>query len=78
MIAIAWGTVGSVVIIGLPLIESRETIQRVFLGMFTNDRLMEKVDEMNFKLQTIMLAIPEAENIYLIEKEKAKKKEAIE
>ncbi len=78
MIAIAWGTVGSVVIIGLPLIESRETIQRVFLGMFTNDRLMEKVDEMNFKLQTIMLAIPDAENIYLIEKEKAKKKEAIE
>lgn len=78
VIAIAWGTVGSVVIIGLPLIESRETIQRVFLGMFTNDRLMEKVDEMNFKLQTIMLAIPDAENIYLIEKEKAKKKEAIE
>ncbi|XP_030946799.1 urea-proton symporter DUR3-like [Quercus lobata] len=78
VIAIAWGTIGSVVIIGLPLIESRKTIQRVFMGMFTNDRLMEKVEEMNIKLQTIILAIPDAENIYLLEKEKAKKKVATE
>ncbi|KAK9985135.1 hypothetical protein SO802_034660 [Lithocarpus litseifolius] len=78
VIAIAWGTIGSVVIIGLPLIESRKTIQRVFMGMFTNDRLMEKVEEMNIKLQTIILAIPDAENIYLLEKEKAKKKIATE
>ncbi|XP_050264612.1 urea-proton symporter DUR3-like isoform X1 [Quercus robur] len=78
VIAIAWGTIGSVVIIGLPLIESRKTIQSVFMGMFTNDRLMEKVEEMNIKLQTIILAIPDAENIYLLEKEKAKKKVAIE
>lgn len=39
---------------------------------------MEKVEEMNFKLLTIMSAIPEAERIYLLEKEKAKKKEAFE
>ena len=78
VIAIAWGTIGSVVIIGLPLIESRKTIQRVFMGIFTNDRLMEKVEEMNIKLQTIILAIPDAENIYLLEKEKAKKKVATE
>ncbi|KAF3947594.1 hypothetical protein CMV_026292 [Castanea mollissima] len=78
VIAIAWGTIGSVVIIGLPLIESRKTIQSVFMGMFTNDRLMEKVEEMNIKLQTIILAIPDAENIYLLEKEKAKKKVATE
>ncbi|KAM4085229.1 hypothetical protein ACJW30_10G010800 [Castanea mollissima] len=78
VIAIAWGTIGSVVIIGLPLIESRKTIQRVFMGMFTNDRLMEKVEEMNIKLQTIILAIPDAENIYLLEKEKAKIKVATE
>ncbi|XP_050264614.1 urea-proton symporter DUR3-like isoform X1 [Quercus robur] len=78
VIAIAWGTIVSVVIIGLPLIESRKTIQRVFMGMFTNDRLMEKVEEMNFKLQTIMLPIPDAENIYLLEKEKGKKKVATE
>ncbi|KAJ8747160.1 hypothetical protein K2173_004594 [Erythroxylum novogranatense] len=39
VIAIAWGTVGSIVIIALPLIESWETINSVFLGMFTNDRL---------------------------------------
>ena len=48
------------------------------MGMFTNDRLMEKVEEMNFKLQTIILAIPDAENIYLLEKVKAKKKVATE
>ncbi|CAK9164391.1 unnamed protein product [Ilex paraguariensis] len=43
IIAIAWGTIGSAVIIALPLIESWKTIQTVLLGMFTNDRLMEKV-----------------------------------
>lgn len=78
VIAIAWGTIGSVAIIALPVIESWETIQSVILGMFTNDRLMEKVEEMNLKLHTIMLAIPESEKIYLLEKEKAKKKEALE
>ncbi|EOY25434.1 Solute:sodium symporters,urea transmembrane transporters [Theobroma cacao] len=72
VIAIAWGTIGSAVIIALPLIESWETIKSVYVGMFTNDRLMEKVEEMNFKLNSIMLAIPEAEKSYLLEKEKAK------
>lgn len=78
MIAIVWGTVGSAVIIALPLMESWETIQSVCLGMFTNDRLMEKVEEMNIRLHTILLAIPEAESIYFLEKEKAKKKEETE
>ena len=78
VIAIGWGTIGSAVIIVLPLMESWETIQTVILGMFTNDRLMEKVEELNFKLQTIMQAMPEAERIYLLEKEKAKKLEASE
>ncbi|KAH6812201.1 urea-proton symporter DEGRADATION OF UREA 3 [Perilla frutescens var. frutescens] len=54
VIAIAWGTVTSAVIISLPLIESWETIRDVLLGMFTNDRLMEKMEEINLKLQTIM------------------------
>lgn len=78
VVAIAWGTIGSAVIIALPLIESWESIKRVCIGMFTNDLLMERVEEINFKLQTIMLAIPEAENMYLLEKEKAKNKEATE
>ncbi|KDO53140.1 hypothetical protein CISIN_1g004956mg [Citrus sinensis] len=76
VVAIAWGTIGSAVIIALPLIESWETIKSVCVGMFTNDLLMERVEEINIKLQTIMLAIPEAENMYLLEKEKAKNKEA--
>lgn len=78
IIAVAWGTIGSAVIIALPLVESWETIQNVFLGMFTNDRLMEKIEEMNIKLQSIILSIPEAERTYLMEKEKLKKKEASE
>ncbi|XP_040945094.1 urea-proton symporter DUR3 isoform X2 [Gossypium hirsutum] len=73
VIAIAWGSIGSAVIIGLPLIESWETIKNVCSGMFTNDRLMEKVEEMNFKLNSIMLAIPEAEKAYLVDKENKKK-----
>ncbi|KAJ7003766.1 urea-proton symporter DUR3 [Populus alba x Populus x berolinensis] len=78
VIAIAWGTIGSAVIIALPLMESWETIQCVCLGMFTNDRLMGKVEEMNTRLQAIILAIPEAERIYLLEEEKAKRKEESE
>ncbi|GLT74927.1 hypothetical protein SLA2020_466900 [Shorea laevis] len=78
VVAVAWGTVGSAVIIALPLVESWEIIKNVCLGMFTNDRLMEKVEELNFKLNSIILAIPEAERMYLLEKEKAKKEEASE
>ncbi|MED6147289.1 urea active transporter [Stylosanthes scabra] len=78
VIAIGWGTIGSAVIIVLPIMESWETIQTVILGMFTNDRLMEKVEELNHKLQTIMQAIPEAERLYLLEKEKEKRLEASE
>lgn len=78
IIAIAWGTIGSAVIIALPVVESWETIQNVFLGMFTNDRLVEKVEEMNIKLQSIIMSIPEAERTYLMEIEKLKKKEASE
>ncbi|KAG6596689.1 Urea-proton symporter DUR3, partial [Cucurbita argyrosperma subsp. sororia] len=36
VIAIAWGTIGSAIIIFLPLIESRETLRAVMLGMFTS------------------------------------------
>ncbi|GKU95936.1 hypothetical protein SLEP1_g9231 [Rubroshorea leprosula] len=77
VIAVAWGTVGSAVIIALPLVESWEIIRNVCLGMITKDRLMEKVEELNFKLNSIILAIPEAERVYLLEKEK-KKEEASE
>lgn len=74
VISIVWGTIGSAVIIALPLMESWETIQSVLLGMFTNDRMMEKMEEMNLKLQTIVSAIPEVERMYLLEKEKDKDK----
>uniref|UniRef100_A0A7N0ZXE4 Urea-proton symporter DUR3 n=1 Tax=Kalanchoe fedtschenkoi TaxID=63787 RepID=A0A7N0ZXE4_KALFE len=73
VIAVAWGTVASAVIIALPLIESWGTIQSVWLGMLTNDRLMEKVEEVNCKLQAIILSLPDAESRYLLELQKAKK-----
>ncbi|CAI9095059.1 OLC1v1030916C1 [Oldenlandia corymbosa var. corymbosa] len=76
VIAIGWGTLASAVIIVLPISESWETIQSVALGMFTNDRLMAKLEELNNKLQTIISTMPEAERMYLLEKEKAKRKEA--
>lgn len=77
VIAIAWGTIGSAIIIALPLMESWKTIESILLGLFTNDRLVEKVDELNSKLHALVLAVPEAERIYLLEKEKAKKKETL-
>ncbi|CAM8941544.1 unnamed protein product [Rhodiola kirilowii] len=76
VIAVAWGTVASVVIIALPLIESWETIQSVCLGMFTNDRLIDKVEELNCKLHAIILSIPEAESKYLLQVENSKKLDA--
>ncbi|KAH7414605.1 hypothetical protein KP509_14G001500 [Ceratopteris richardii] len=36
VVAIAWGTVGSAIIIFLPLIESRETIKLILEGIFTS------------------------------------------
>ncbi|KAI3692349.1 hypothetical protein L6452_32163 [Arctium lappa] len=75
VVAIAWGTIGSAVIIILPLAESWQTIQSVMLGMFTNDKLVEKIEELNLKLETIIKAVPDAERIYLLEKGKMKKNE---
>ncbi|KVH91478.1 Sodium/solute symporter [Cynara cardunculus var. scolymus] len=71
----AWGTIGSAVIIVLPLAESWQAIQCVMLGMFTNDKLVGKIEELNLKLETIIKAVPDAERIYLLEKGKMKKNE---
>lgn len=78
VISIAWGTIGSIVIIVLPLIESWQTISSVCAGIFTNNRLTEKVDELNLRLRAIMSVMPEAQRNYLLEKEKAKKLEGLE
>ncbi|KAG6387822.1 hypothetical protein SASPL_153016 [Salvia splendens] len=71
VIAIGWGTVASGVIIALPLMESWTTIKMVVLGMFTNDRLMAKMEEIDVKLQTILSAIPDVERMRLLETDKA-------
>ncbi|KAL6642363.1 hypothetical protein ACP70R_020544 [Stipagrostis hirtigluma subsp. patula] len=63
-VAIAWGTVASAVIIVLPLVESWGTICRVCAGMFTNDAVYERLDEVNLRLKAIMGAMPEAEKRY--------------
>ncbi|TVU11910.1 hypothetical protein EJB05_45521, partial [Eragrostis curvula] len=63
-IAIAWGTVGSAVIIFLPLVESWDTICSVCAGMFTNDAVYERLDEVNLRLKAVMGTMPEAEKRY--------------
>ncbi|KAK8963295.1 Urea-proton symporter DUR3 [Platanthera guangdongensis] len=78
VISIAWGTIGSIVIIVLPLIESWRTISSLCAAIFTNDRLTEKIDELNLRLCAIMFVMPEAQQKYLLEKEKAKKLEGSE
>lgn len=78
VISIVWGTVGSAVIIALPLMESWRTIQSVLNGMFTNDRVMEKLEDLNSKLNAFIIAMPDVERVYLLEKERSKKMEASE
>ncbi|RLM98860.1 urea-proton symporter DUR3-like [Panicum miliaceum] len=63
-VAIAWGTVGSAVIIVLPLVGSWGTICKVCAGMFTSDGVYERLDEVNLRLKAIMVAMPEAEKRY--------------
>uniref|UniRef100_A0A0D9XMY9 Urea-proton symporter DUR3 n=1 Tax=Leersia perrieri TaxID=77586 RepID=A0A0D9XMY9_9ORYZ len=63
-VAIAWGTVGSAVIILLPLVESWATITKVCAGMFTNDAVYERLDDVNLRLRAIMGTMPEAEKRY--------------
>nr|GEU90267.1 urea-proton symporter DUR3 [Tanacetum cinerariifolium] len=46
--------------------------------MFTNDKLINKIDELNLKMETIIKAVPDAERIYLLEKGKMKKNETSE
>jgi len=77
-IAIIWGTVGSAVIIILPLYESWETISFIIMGMFTSDILYERLDDISSRVRAIMTSMPESERIYLLEKEKHKKMEANE
>ncbi|CAM6043829.1 unnamed protein product [Sphagnum compactum] len=77
-IAIIWGTVGSAVIILLPLYESWATLKLVFLGMFTSDIVYEKLDDISFRIKSIMKTMPEAERLYYLEKEQAKRDEAEE
>jgi len=77
-IAIIWGTVGSLVIILLPLYESRETIRFILSGMFTNEILYDKIDDISTRVRLIMKSMPEAERLYYHEKEQHKKDEASE
>ncbi|KAL6642364.1 hypothetical protein ACP70R_020545 [Stipagrostis hirtigluma subsp. patula] len=63
-VAIAWGTVGSAVIVLLPLVESWGTICKVCAAMFTNDAVYERLDDVNLRLRAIMAAMPEAEKRY--------------
>ncbi|KAI6706838.1 hypothetical protein NL676_009800 [Syzygium grande] len=78
IIAIAWGTIGSAVIIALPVMESWQTVQSVCVGMFTNDQLMEKIQELNVKLQSVVSAIPKRKDCISSRWKKTKKLDASE
>ena len=73
VVSIIWGTVASAVIIFLPLWESWGGLLLVLNGMFTSDILLEKVDDINLKVLSILDTMPEAEKAYLLKKEKLKK-----
>ncbi|KAG0570237.1 hypothetical protein M758_6G141600 [Ceratodon purpureus] len=77
-IAIIWGTVGSAVIIIMPLYESWDTISFIFMGMFTSDILYERLEDITSRLKAVMASMPESERLYLLEKERRKKGEADE
>jgi len=77
-IAIVWGTVGSAVIIILPLYESWDTIAFICMGLFTSDILYERLEDISSRIKAIMSAMPESERLYLLEKEKHKRHEANE
>ncbi|KAL2632568.1 hypothetical protein R1flu_004047 [Riccia fluitans] len=74
VIAIVWGTVASVLIIVLPLYESYETILAILNGMFTDDILLDRIHELDNKLDSIIKTNPEAERAYLLKKEQEKAK----
>ncbi|KAL9252908.1 Urea-proton symporter DUR3-like protein [Drosera capensis] len=67
-----WAVVA--VVIAMPVMESWSTIQYVLAGMFTNDRLMARMDKINAKLEMIMQVLPDAERRHLLEQEKARKR----
>lgn len=75
IIAIVWGTLGSLIIILLPLVESWQTIQLVFLGLCTNAEMTKNLEEINLKLQAIIKSMPEAERLYLLQRGEFKKKD---
>lgn len=68
-IAIIWGSIGSIVIIILPLYESWDTIAFIAKCMFTDDIIYSRFNELDMKLKAILKANPEAERDYLREKE---------
>ncbi|MCO5592213.1 hypothetical protein L7F22_046211 [Adiantum nelumboides] len=76
IIAILWGTIGSAVIIFLPLYESWESIRIILLALFTSYEMKQCLDDMNLKLHALVHSMPEAERLYLLRKGEMKKKDA--
>eukprot|EP00850_Spirogloea_muscicola_P004680 SM000020S06030 [mRNA] locus=s20:509810:514323:- [translate_table: standard] len=70
VIAIAWGTIGSIIIVTLPLYESYDLILDVLEGLFTNHAFYKSMDDMGLKVQAILASNPTAEQAYLLEKER--------
>ncbi|KAI5057012.1 hypothetical protein GOP47_0028830 [Adiantum capillus-veneris] len=76
VIAILWGTIGSVIIILLPIYESWESIGIILLCLFTSYEMKKCLEDMNSKLHALVYSMPEAERLYLLQKGEIKKKDA--
>ncbi|CAI5528189.1 unnamed protein product [Closterium sp. Naga37s-1] len=72
VISIVWGFIGSAIIILLPLYESWADLCLVANGMFTNDLILEKVDDVGLKVTALMSTNQDAEKHYLLHKEQMK------
>lgn len=70
IIAILWGTIGSAVIILLPLYESWDVLYAVAVGIFTGNHLEAKIDEIDMKVTALLKTNDDAEKIYLLEKDR--------
>lgn len=73
IISITWGTIGSAIIILLPIYENWAGIYMVIEGLMSNDLIYEKMDDMDLKLSAMLACNPDAENHYRMKKEELKR-----
>lgn len=75
VLSIIWGTVGSAIIVVLPLVESYDVLMVIAIGWFGDlggSETKTELKDINMKMNAMLATNPEAERMYLMEKEKKK------